>query len=104
MDARLTVPRENAQVSIADSRNGADKPVTEWLAILATRPPAGELQGGLGSLPELAPDRRISPDLAQDRRGHQQRAFRMPQEAEACLAGVTLDVPLPSVICRPGGQ
>ena len=31
-------------------------------------------------------------DLAQDRRGHQQRAFRMPQEAQACLMGVILDV------------
>ncbi len=32
------------------------------------------------------------PDLAQDRRGHQQQAFGMPQEAEACLAGVIVDV------------
>lgn len=32
------------------------------------------------------------PDLAQDRRGRQQRAFRMPQEAEACLAGVIRSV------------
>ena len=41
------------------------------------------------------------PDLAQDRRW-QQRAFRMPQEA--CLAGVILDVPLPQLSARPGGQ
>lgn len=33
-----------------------------------------------------------STDLAQDRRGHQQWAFRMPQEAEACLADVILNV------------
>jgi len=35
---------------------------------------------------------RTVPDLAQDRRGHQQRAFRMPQEAQACLVGVILNV------------
>jgi hypothetical protein len=32
------------------------------------------------------------PDLAQDRRGHQQRPFRIPQEAKACLVGVILNV------------
>ncbi len=32
------------------------------------------------------------PDLAQDRRGHQQRALRMPQEAQARLMGVILNV------------
>jgi hypothetical protein len=35
-------------------------------------------------------------EIARDRRGHQQRAFRLPQEAEACLVGVILTLPAAS--------
>ena len=51
--------------------SGGPEPVT------AGRPEEGHLS--LRSRPRLEE----VPDLAQDRRGNQQRAFRMPQEAEA---------------------
>jgi len=50
--------------------------------LTAGRPEEGHLS--LRSHPRLEE----VPDLAQDRRGHQQRAFRIPQEAQACLVGV----------------
>jgi hypothetical protein len=83
-DARRTIKisfRESGRAAGAGAlESGGLEPVT------AGRPEEGHLS--LGSRPRLEE----VPDLAQDRRGHQQRAFGMPQEAEACRAGVILDV------------
>jgi hypothetical protein len=83
-DARRKISigfRESGHAAGAGALESGDlEPVT------AGRPEEGHLS--LRSRPRLEE----VPDLARDRRGHQQRAFRMPQEAQACLAGVIPDV------------
>ncbi len=76
--------RRKIKISLRESGHAADAGALEsggLEPVTAGRPQEGHLS--LRSRPRLEK----VPDLAQDRRRHQQRAFRMPQEAEGMPGG-----------------